>query len=104
VPPSEGRRRKLSLEVLKDDRHKWYKINLKAKDNSQSLEQIKLQLKKDINPTEVKVGIKTLKPLWDGIIIIETGSEEEINFLSSAISTKCGQQLEIIKHILRNQG
>ena len=53
------------------------------------------------NPTDIKVGIKTFKTLRDGRIIIETGSEEEINSLSSAISTKCGEQLEIIKHQLR---
>jgi hypothetical protein len=44
-------------------------------------------LKKDI-----KVGIKTFKTLRDGRILTETGSEEEINSLSSAISTKCGEQ------------
>jgi hypothetical protein len=101
MPPSEGRRRKLFSEVLKDKGDKEYKITLKAKNNSQSPEQIKLQLKKDINPTDIKVGIKTLKTLQDGRIFIETGSEEEINSLSSAISTKCGKQLEIIKHKLR---
>ena len=100
VPPSDGRR-KLFAELLKDETDKRYKITLKAKDNCKSLEQIKLQLKKDINPTDIKVGIKTLKTLRDGRIIIETGSEEEINSLSSAISTKCGEQLEIIKHKLR---
>jgi len=101
VPPSDGRRRKLFAEVLKDETDKRYKITLKAKDNCKSPEQIKLQLKKDINPTDIKVGIKTLKTLRDGRIIIETGSEEEISSLSSAISTKCGEQLEIIKHKLR---
>ena len=58
-------------------------------------------MKKDINPTDIKVGIKTLKTLWDSRILMKTGSEEEINILSSAISTKCGEQLEIIKHKLR---
>jgi hypothetical protein len=101
VPPSDGRRRILFTEVLKDGTDKRYKITLKAKDLCKSPEQIKLKLKKDINPTDIKVGIKTLKTLRDGRIIIETGSEEEINTLSSAISTKCGEQLEIIKHKLR---
>jgi hypothetical protein len=101
VPPSEGRKGKLFSEALKDEGDKQYKITLKAKDNSQSLEQIKLQLKKNINPTEIKVRIKTLKTLQDEGIIIETGSKEEIYSLSSAISAKCGEQLEIIKHKLR---
>jgi hypothetical protein len=100
VLPSEGRRGKLFSEMLKDKGDKWYKITLKVKDNSQSPEQIKLQLKKNINSAEIKVGIKTLNTLWDGRIIIETGSEKEINSLSSAISTCC-EQLEIIKHKLR---
>jgi hypothetical protein len=60
-------------------------------------------LKKDINPADIKVGVKTFKTLRGGKILIETGSEEEINSLSSAISTKCGEQLEIGKHKLRNR-
>jgi len=101
VPPSEGRRRKLFSEVMKGEEDRRYKITLKAKNGSQSPEQIKLQLKKDINPTDIKLGIKTLQPLRDGRILIETRSEEEINSLSSVIGTKCGEQLEIIKHRLR---
>ena len=101
LSPSAGRNRKLFSEVLRGEGEKRYKITLKAKDNGQSPEQIKLQLKKEINPTNIKVGIKTFKTLRDGRIIIETGSEEEINSLSSAISAKCGEQLDIIKHKLR---
>jgi len=55
---------------------------LKAKDISQSTEQIKKQLKKDINTTDFKVGIKTLKTVWDGRILKEICSEEEINYFS----------------------
>ena len=87
--------------MLKGGGDKRYKIRLKTKDNEKSPEQIKLQLKKEINQTDIKVGIKTFKTLRDGRIIIERRSEEEINSLSSAISTKCGEQLEIIKHQLR---
>jgi len=73
--PSEDRRRKLFTEVLKDDGGKRYRITLKAKNNSQSTEQIKSQMK-DINPTDIKVGIKALKTLRDGRILIKRGSEE----------------------------
>jgi len=52
-------------------------------------------------PTDIKVGIKTLKTLQDGRILIETCCEEEINSLSRAINTKCGEQPEIMKHKLR---
>jgi len=46
------------------------------------MEEIKNQLMKDINPTDIKVGIENLKTLRDGNIMIETCSEEEINSLS----------------------
>jgi len=99
--PSEERRRKLFSELLKDDGGKRYKITVKGKNNSQSTEHIKSQLKKDINPTIIKVAIKTLKTLRDGRILIGTFSGEEINSLSRAINTKYGEQLEIMKHKLR---
>jgi len=47
-------------------------------------------LKKDINPTDIEVGITTLKTLRDGRILIETCSEEEIKSLSLAINNKYG--------------
>jgi len=75
VSASDGRRRKLFSEVLKDGDRR-YKITLNAKDKSQSLEQNKFQLKKDINPTDIKVDINSFKTLRKGRILIETGSEE----------------------------
>jgi hypothetical protein len=101
LPPPDGRNRKLFAEVLKGGGDKQNKMTLKAKEKEQSPEQIKIQLKKEIKPTDIKVGIKTFKTLRVGRIIIETGSEEEINSLSSAINTKCGELLETIKHQLR---
>lgn len=98
VLPSEGGRRKLFSEVVKNEDNKWYRITLKVKDDTLSPEWIKLQLKKNINPTDIKVGIKAVKTSTDRGILIETGSEEEINSLSSEIGTKFGDQLEIIKH------
>jgi hypothetical protein len=99
VPPSEGKKIKLFSEVMKDGGDESYNITLKTKNKSQSPEKIKLQLKKDTNPTDIKVSIKTFKTLRDGRVLIETGSEEEINSLSSAISTNCGEQLEIRKQV-----
>jgi hypothetical protein len=75
VLPSEDSRTKLFSVMLKEGGGKSFKITLKAKDKSQSPDQIKLQLKKNINPTDIKVGIKTLKTLRDGRILIETGSK-----------------------------
>jgi len=60
APPSEAGRRKLFSEVLKDERDKRHTITLKSKDSGQSEEQIKLQLKKEINTADIKVGVKTL--------------------------------------------
>ena len=57
--------------MLKEDGGKRYRITVKGKDNSQSTEQIKSQLKKDMNPTDIKAGIKTLKTLRDGGILIK---------------------------------
>jgi len=54
----------------------------------------------NINPTDIRVGIKAVKTTRDRGII-ETGSEEESNTLSSEISSKLGERLEIIKHKLR---
>jgi hypothetical protein len=101
VLPSEGGRRKLYAEAVKNDENKRYRITLKAKDDTLSREQIKLQRKQKINPTDIKVGIQAVKTLSDRGIIIETGSEEEINTLSSEINTKLKKRLEIIKHELR---
>jgi len=49
---------------------------VKTKNNRKSTEHIKNQLKKDIYPTDIKVGIKTVNTLSDGRILIETCSEE----------------------------
>jgi hypothetical protein len=72
LSPPAGRNRKLFTDVMKGGGDKLYKITLKVKDNEKSPEQIKLQLNKEINPTDMKVGIKTFKTLRDGRIIMET--------------------------------
>ncbi|PSN33748.1 hypothetical protein C0J52_26842 [Blattella germanica] len=101
LPPPDGSRPKLYSDAVKGNIEKRYKITVKAKDNSQSSEQVKTLLKKNINPTGIKVGIKAFRSLHDGRIILETGSEDEINALCSNITDKCGQQLEVTKHTLR---
>jgi hypothetical protein len=76
-------------------------ITLTSKDETQTPKQIKTQLKKSINPTDIKVGIKAIRTISERRILIETGSEEEINTLSSETDTKLGERLEITKHRLR---
>ena len=99
---SGGGRKKLFSEVVKNqDEDKRYRITLKPKEEDITPEQIKLQLKKTINPTDIKVGIKAVKTIGDKGLIIETGSEEERNILSMEIRNKLGERLDIIQHKLR---
>ena len=63
--PSEGGRRKLYLEMVKNEENKRYRITLKAKDDTLAPEQIKFQLKKNINPTDIKVSFKAVKTIKD---------------------------------------
>jgi hypothetical protein len=58
-------------------------------------------MRMNVNPTDIKVGIKAIKATKVKGILIETGSEEEINSLSLEINSKFGEGLEIIKHKLR---
>jgi len=62
---------------------------------NKSTETIKNVLKTNINPTTMKVCIKTLKSLRDGRVLIEVGTRGETNLLSTNISDKCGEELEV---------
>jgi hypothetical protein len=55
-----------------------------------------------VNPTEIKVVIISIKPLRDVRIIIEAGSKNEIENLGEQIGEKCGQELEVKIRRLRN--
>jgi len=101
VLPPAGGRRKLYADAVKNEGTRRYRVTLKAKDATLTTEQIKLQLRKHINPANIKVGIQAVRTLGDKGIQIETGSEEEINSLSTEISAKLGERLEIKKHTLR---
>ena len=52
-----------------------------------------------MNPTEIKVGITSLKSLRDGRVIIEASSKNEIEALGDKIGGKCGE-LEVNIHKL----
>jgi hypothetical protein len=45
-------------------------MTLTPKDEAHSPEQIKIQPKKNINPTDIKVGIKAVKTIGDRGILI----------------------------------
>jgi hypothetical protein len=69
---------------------------------NQSAEEIKKLLKTEIDPVNMKIGIRTFKSLKNGNVLIETDSKEEIETLNTQISDKCGDQLEINVHKRRN--
>jgi hypothetical protein len=51
-------------------------------------------LKSNINPTEIKVGIGSLKTLRGGRVQIETGSIQEAETLTNNIEDKLGDRME----------
>ena len=101
VQPSLSGARKLYSDVTSANFEKRYKLKVKSRTN-ESTETIKNVLKTNINPTTVKVGIKTLKSLRDGRVLIEVGTIEETNLLCTNINDKCGEELEVAAPKLRN--
>jgi alpha-beta hydrolase superfamily lysophospholipase len=66
-----------------------------------STEEVKTTLRTKVNPTTMKVGIRTLKSLKDGRVLIEAGTTEEINKLKQTIQEMCGGELEVVAPRLR---
>jgi len=99
LPPERGRR-KLYTDEVKNQEDKRFRMTLKAKDETTTPEQIK-QLKMNINPTDIKVIIKEVNTIRVKGILVEKGSKEERNTLSSEIINKLGKSLEDIQHKLR---
>ena len=64
VQPSSSSARKLYSDMTRASIEKRYKVMVKSK-SSQSPETIKNVLKTKINPTEMKICIKSLKSLKD---------------------------------------
>jgi hypothetical protein len=65
-----------------------YRITLKPKEEAITLEQIKLQLKKNNNPTGIKVGIKAVKTIRDRGILLKIGWEI-CNVADYLVPTRC---------------
>jgi hypothetical protein len=74
---------------------------VKSKSNL-SMEAIKTVVKTKINPTAMKVGVRSFKSLKDSRVLIEMGTPDEANLLSSSIRDKCGNNLEVTVPKLRN--
>jgi len=99
-PPGDGTR-KTYAQALRTSRDKRFKLLVKSKSNL-STEAIKTVVKNNINPTSMKVGVKSFKSLKDGRVLIETGTSDEANLLSASIRDKCGNDLEVSVPKLRN--
>ena len=69
---------------------------------SKTADTIKEILKSNINPTEIKVGINSLKTLRNGKVQTEARNKEDIDTLSKDINEKCGDKLTVTVQTLRN--
>jgi uncharacterized protein YjaZ len=74
-----------------EERHK---LTVKPKAN-QTAEEIKKLLKSKTDPVNMKIGIRALKSLKNGQVLIEADSKAEVELLNSQIHEKCGDQLQI---------
>jgi hypothetical protein len=98
--PSISGANKLYSEAVNTSVDKRYKLLVKSKLNL-STEAIKNALKTNVNPTVVKVGVKSFKSLKDGRVLIEAGTSEEINLLNTSIRDKWGEDLQVTVTKLR---
>ena len=99
--PSSGRKMNSYADIVAGRENKKFKMMIASKLN-QTAEATKELLKSKLNPTEMKVGISTLKALKDGRILIEAGSKEEIERIRDSINEKCGKELVAKVQELRN--
>jgi hypothetical protein len=60
----------------------------------ETTEAVKSMIKANIDPTHMKLGIRTFKGLQNGKVLIEADTEEEITALQEQIKHKCGDKLE----------
>ena len=100
LPPS-GEAKKLYSEAIHSRTDKRFKLLIKSKSNP-TTEAIKTVVKTNINPTAMKVGVKSFKSLKYGRALTETGTSEEATLLGSSIRDKCGNDLEVTAPKLRN--
>jgi len=99
VAQLSGGRDKFYSEVEVDkETQKLYKPTVTSR-GTQTAETIIENMKSQINPSEVKVGIEFIKILWDGEVQIETGSIQEAEILENSITDKVGDKIET--HIQR---
>jgi len=88
VLPTRNHPQKLYFEIVVGREERKFQLKVKSKD-SKTAEEIRSLLKTKVNPTEIKVGITSIRPLKDGRLIIEAGSKNEIEKLEENIGEKC---------------
>jgi hypothetical protein len=98
--PSIGGAKKLYSEAVRSSAEKRYKLLVQSKMNLPT-ETIENSLKTNVNPTAMKIGVKSFKSLKDGRVHIEAGTSAEIDLLSTSIRDKCGEDLEVYVPKLR---
>jgi hypothetical protein len=101
VLPSLDQNRKLYSTVTAGRTETHHRLTLRSKIN-QPPDMIKNLLKSSVNPTEIKVGITSLKMLRDGRVMVEASSKKDIGTLGEKIEEKCGKELEVHIQKLRN--
>ena len=92
TPPSG--KKKLFSEIVGCKNKERHKLTLKPKGN-QTTEEIKKLLKSKIDPVDMKIGIRSLRSLKNGNVLIEADTKEEKELLNSQIHDRCGDHLEI---------
>jgi hypothetical protein len=92
TPPSGGQRKQYA-EVLAGKNGIRYKLTVKSRDK-QTTETVKKIIKSSIDPTQMKIGIRTFKGLQDGKVLIEADTENDIQAIQNQIRDKCGERLE----------
>jgi hypothetical protein len=93
LPPHDNNR-KLYANVVAETARSKHKALIRSKIN-QTPEMIENKLKLKVNPTEIKVGVTSLKILRDGRLMIEATSKQEIETLGNKIEETCGAELEV---------
>jgi hypothetical protein len=94
VLPPHGSNRKLYSSVVAGNVETKHKALIRSRANH-TPEMITKLLKSKVNPTEIKVGITSLKPLRDGRVMIEASTKTEIEALGNKIEETCGAELEV---------
>jgi len=100
VLPPHDRAPKLYSRIVKESTEKKHRLSLRSKTNQPS-DVIEKILKSKVNPTEIKVGINSIRQLRDGRVVIETSTKEEIEKLEDEIRGKC-DELDVNIQKLRN--